>query len=154
MRRLIDALKRAGAKDVATQYVSVSPRYQDGQMEIVGYTASNSVSATIGVDRVGALIDAAAEAGANQVYGPSMSRADADELYREALAKAVADARTRAATLAAAAGSSVGRVLSMVEGGGQVALPTMAKAALDSSTPVEAGTQETSATVSVTFALS
>jgi uncharacterized protein YggE len=153
MRRLIEALKRAGAKDLVTQYVSVSPRYRDGSMEIVGYTASNSVAATIGVDRAGALIDAAAEAGANQVYGPSMSRTDADRLYREALEQAVADARARATALAAAAGSSVGRVLSIVEGGGDMPVPMMAKAALDSSTPIEPGLQETSATVTVTFAL-
>jgi uncharacterized protein YggE len=153
MRRLIEALERAGARNVSTQYVSVAPRYRDGEMVIVGYTASNSVSATIGVDRAGALIDAGAEAGANQVNGPTMSRSDAEQLYRDALKAAVEDARGRAAVLAAAAGASVGRVVSMVEGGADAPVPLASKVAFDMSTPIEPGSQETTATVSVTFAL-
>jgi uncharacterized protein YggE len=153
MRRLIDALKRAGARDVATQYVSVSPRYRDNALEIAGYAASNTVSVTIGVDRAGALLDAGTAAGANQVFGPSLSRSDAERLYRQALQAAVEDARTRAAVLAEAAGAGVGRVLSLVEGGGDAPVLEAAKAALDSSTPIEAGRQETTAVVSVTFAL-
>ena len=46
-------------------------------------------------DRYGdapALIDAATEAGANQINGPGLSASNAEALYRQALAKAVADA--------------------------------------------------------------
>ena len=153
MRRLIDALRRSGARDVATQYVSVSPRYRESAMEIAGYTATNTVSVTIGVDRAGALLDAGTAAGANQVYGPSLSRSDAEKLYRDALRAAVDDARERAAVLADAAGASVGRVLSLVEGGADAPVFEAAKAVADSSTPIEAGSQETTAVVSVTFAL-
>ena len=35
-----------------------------------GYAASNSVSATANIDDAAGLIDAAAEAGANQISGP------------------------------------------------------------------------------------
>jgi uncharacterized protein len=155
MRRLIDALKGAGAKDVTTQTVSVSPRYKEGAaLEIAGYSASNAVTVTIAVSRAGALIDAGAAAGANQIYGPTMSSTDADRLYRGALKAAFEDARAHAGALAAVAGASVGRVVSVVEGGNAPSPVFAAKAAADAaSTPIEPGPQRTTASVTVTFAL-
>ena len=64
-----------------------------------------------------ALIDAAAEAGANQISGPGLSSSNAEALYRQALAKAVAEARARAEALAKAAGRSLGAITAIVEGG-------------------------------------
>jgi uncharacterized protein YggE len=153
MRRVIDALRRAGASELQTQYVSLSPR-QTESGTVDGFTAQNTVSATIGLARAGAAIDAGVAAGANVVWGPTLSSSDAGKLYRDALAAAVADARTRADALAAAAGRSVGKVRAMVEGGA-TALPLAEKAAMasDAATPIEPGTQDTTATVSVTFEL-
>jgi uncharacterized protein YggE len=152
MEKLLSALRGAGARDLATQWVSVWPVTQEDGT-IGGYSASNSVSATIGVARAGALIDVAADAGANQISGPGMSSSDAERLYREALAAAVGDARERAEVLARAAGRSLGEITSMVESGAQP-VPLYREAAdTASSTPVVPGQQETSATVSVTFAL-
>ena len=71
LAKVIAALRQAGGRDLATQSISVWPvAREDGTIE--SYSASNGVSATIGVARVGALIDAAAEAGANQISGPGM----------------------------------------------------------------------------------
>jgi uncharacterized protein YggE len=152
MQKLIAALRAAGARDLQTQWVSVWPVSQENGTP-QGFTASNSVSATIGVDRAGSLIDAAVAAGANQVSGPDLSVADAKRLYRQALGAAVADARAHADALAAASGRTLGAVASIVEGGSEP-VPTYRAAALDSgSTPVVGGQQETSATVTVTFAL-
>ena len=76
MRKLIAALKAAGVTDLKTQSVSLSPRYNE-RSEPQGFAASNSISATIKqLARAGAVIDAAVEAGANQVYGPSLSHGD------------------------------------------------------------------------------
>ena len=153
MNKIIAALRDAGGRDLATQYVSVWPVSQeDGKID--GYSASNGVSATIDIARAGDLIDAAADAGANQVSGPSMSRSDADQVYREALSKAVADARARAEVLAKAAGRSLGGITTISEGGGSAPVPYAEKLAADAaSTPIVPGEQETSATVSVTFQL-
>jgi uncharacterized protein YggE len=156
MRRMLAALKAAGAKDVKTQYVSVSPRYGD-EMSVLGYTATNSVSATVDqIANAGAVIDAAVAAGANQISGPSLSRADQDDLYKEALEAAVDDARERAETLAAAANVSLGDVKAIVEGGGMSPpMPYAADAALRAeSTPIEAGKHEVSASVTITFSIS
>lgn len=155
MRRVLSALKAAGAKDVKTQYVSLSPRYGD-EMTVLGYVATNNVSATVEqIAKAGAVIDAAVEAGANQVSGPSLSLDDQDALYRDALKAAVDDARARAEALASAANISLGRVKTIVEGGGvSQPFPYAADAAMRTeSTPIEAGKHEVSASVTVTFAV-
>jgi len=153
MRKVINALRQAGAREIATQWVSVYPfTRQDGTIE--GYSASNSVSAVSDVDDAPGLIDAAAEAGANQISGPGLSSSNAEALYRQALAKAVADSRLRAEVLAKAAGRSLGEITTIVEGGAQPT-PLYREAALggDASTPIVPGQQETSASISVTFSL-
>ena len=154
MEKLVAALRQAGAREIATQWVSVYT-VTDEMGAVNGYAASNSVSATIGVGRAGALIDAAADAGANQISGPGMSSSDAERLYRQALAKAVEDAGLRAEVLAKAAGRTLGEISSMTEGGAVSQPEPMYRAAADTaaSTPVVPGQQETSATVSVTFDL-
>jgi uncharacterized protein len=154
MRRILNALRQVGGRELATQWVSVYP-YTDENGDVNGYAASNSVSAVSDVDDAPALIDAAAEAGANQISGPGFSSSSAEALYRQALAKAVADARLNAEVLAKAAGRSLGAITTIVEGGASQPEPlyrTEAQAA-DAATPIEPGKQETSATVSVTFSL-
>lgn len=153
MRLVIAAVKEAGGKNVTTQSVNLSQAFgPDGVPN--GFAASNVVTATAGLDRVGGLIDAAVEAGANQVNGPSLGVADQEKLYRQALKAAVADARESAQVLAAAAGRSLGKVTAIVEGGGSFPTPLYEKAAVsDVGAPIEAGTRETTATISVTFAL-
>jgi uncharacterized protein YggE len=154
MRRILNALRRAGGRELATQWVTVYPT-TDETGAVTGYAASNSVSAVSDVDDAPALIDAAAEAGANQISGPGLSSANAEELYRQALAKAVDDARLNAEVLAKAAGRSLGAITTIVEGGAASPQPLYREAAQDSggSTPIVPGEQKTSATVSVTFAL-
>jgi uncharacterized protein YggE len=153
MRKVIAALDSAGAEDVATETVSLSAMFGDNQT-VQGYTAVNTVSATVTYDAAGATIDAAVEAGANQVYGPSPLADDADAVYQKALADAVADARAHGETLAKAAGGTLGPVVTIAEGGASpvpVFQKTVAGAA--DSTPVVPGAQETTASVTVTFEL-
>lgn len=151
MRRVISALRQAGAREIATQWVSVYP-YTADDGSVQGYVASNSVSASSDVEDAAALIDAAAEAGANQVSGPGLSSSNAEALYRQALAKAVDEARAHAEVLAKAAGRSLGRITTIVESGAQP-VPVYDRAEAAAPTPIVPGQQETSATVSVTFSL-
>jgi uncharacterized protein YggE len=154
MRKIINALRDAGGRELRTQWVSVYP-YTDDTGQVNGYAASNSVSAVSDVEDAPKLIDAAAEAGANQISGPGLSSSSAQALYRQALAKAVDAARLNAEALAKAAGRSLGSITTIVEGGSTSPEPmyrTAAQAA-DSSTPIVPGEQKTTATVSVTFSL-
>lgn len=151
-RRVINALRQAGARELATQYVSVYPvAGEDGKIQ--GYVASNSVSAVSDVGDAAALIDVAVEAGANQISGPVMSSKNAEALYRQALAKAVDEARARAEVLAKAAGRSLGEIHAIVESGGSAPIPFAARDAAEASVPIVPGKQDTTATVTVTFTL-
>ena len=84
MRKILNALRQAGGRDLATQWVSVYP-YTDEVGQVNGYVASNSVSAVSDVGDAPALIDAATGAGANQITGPGLSSSNAEALYRQAL---------------------------------------------------------------------
>ena len=152
--RVIAALKKAGVAqaDIQTSDVSLSPRMNNNGDEIVGYTASNTVTATVRkIGAAGDVVDAAVGAGANQVSGPNLLASDQDAAYRNALKAAVADARAKAETLANASSATLGKITAIVEGGGAVPMP-VAAGAKDSSVPIEPGTQRIEASVSVTFA--
>ena len=153
IQKVIAALKAHGVADanIQTQVVSLSPRTSD-KGEIVGYTASNAVSAQATVERAGEVIDAAVAAGATDVSGPSLTRTDQDVLYRQALKAAVADARAKAQVLAGAAGVGLGAVTSIVEGS-SAPVPVPLGRTEAPATPVQPGTERIEATVTVTFAV-
>jgi uncharacterized protein len=158
MRRVLAALRSAGIakRDIQTQDVSVSPDYSD-ERTISGYTTRNAVRVKIrDLDRAGAVLDAAANAGANEVYGPTLSRSNHDELQGKALRDAVADARRKAEALAKAAGVQLGEVTAISEGfAGGGPEPYYERAALaKADVAIEPGTQDIQATVTVTFAIS
>jgi uncharacterized protein len=152
MTAVVAALEAAGGDDLQTQQVSLYPQTNE-QGRVTGYVADNSVSATTAIANAGALVDAAVKAGANTVGGPSLSVSDRDARYREALEKAVDDARRKAEALAHAGGFGVGPVSSVVEGVQQDASVVFQAvgAKRDASTPIEPGTQDVTADVTVTF---
>lgn len=152
MTAVAAALKAAGGQELQTQQVSLYP--QTGpQGDVTAYVADNSVSAKTKIAGAGALIDAAVNAGANTVSGPSLDVSDRDARYRDALGKAVADARLKAEALAKAGGFGVGPVSSVTEGGSAPTPVFQAAvgAAKSDSTPIEPGTQDITADVTVTF---
>ena len=153
MRRVIAALVAAGVQrtDLQTQDVSVYPRRDDTSS---GFIASGSVSATIrDIAHAGKAVDAAVAAGGNQVSGPQLERSDRSGLYRQALRSAFADAKAKAQALAEEAGASLGQVQRIHEDSStsEPVYPMAMRA--EASTPVEPGTQEVQAAVTVTFAL-
>jgi uncharacterized protein YggE len=157
--QLIAALKAAGveAKDLKTEHFDVSPRWDvDKAQEQRGHQASASVTVTNQpLDRARRLSDVGVRAGADTVSGPGLSVADPKGDYRAALKRAFADAREKAEVLASAAGVSLGEVTAIVEGGGAHPQPYYATAerALDAKMPIEPGTEEIAAVVTVTFAI-
>ena len=157
LSRVVAALRAAGIAqaDIQTEQISLSPRTSEDGVQIVGYTAVSSVSVRVrNLDRAGPVVDEAVAAGANQVYGPSLTRSDQAAVYRSALRAAYADARAKAEALADAAGVTLGAMTSTVEGGGSAPMPLAAGRAEDAKATVEPGTQEIQASVSVTFAVS
>jgi len=155
MNDVIAALKRAGGKELQTQQVSLYPQ-TDESGKVTGYVAQNTVSAKASIAGAGALVDAAAGAGANTVDGPTLTLSDRDALYRSALKKAVEDARAKALALGEAGGFGVGPVTAVVEQGATdqpVYAPLAAASKAADSTPVEPGTQDVTADVTVSFTI-
>jgi uncharacterized protein YggE len=161
MTAVIAGLKGAGIadRDLQTSVVSVNPAYDysGNTPKLVGYTVANLVAATLrDVARLGDAIDGALEAGATSIDRLAFGVSNQAEVEQEARTKAVADARAKADVLAAAAGVSITGVASIAESGGAVPYPAQfaemkTMAARDASTPVEAGANEISIGVSVTF---
>jgi uncharacterized protein YggE len=158
MSRVLAALSSAGVAkdDVKTQDISVSPSYAD-KGQISGYSARNSVSVRIrDLSKAGVVLDAASNAGANEVYGPSLSRSNQEELQAKALRSAVDNARAKAGALADAAGVRLGTVTAITEGfngGPEPVWQTFAGRSADKAAPMTPGTQDVQATVTVTFAI-
>jgi uncharacterized protein YggE len=160
MRKVLAALRAAGidTKDLQTSQVSLSPSYDENEEKIIGFDASNSVTVIVRtISKAGALIDVAVKAGANQVDGPSLQRSDQGELGRKALAAAMADARANAQAIAAAAGLTLGKVITANVSDVPPPSAFEAKSASPSApddTPIEPGQTAVQATVSVTFEVS
>jgi hypothetical protein len=155
-RAVIAAVKGAdvAGADVQTAQVSLNPVAADDGRSIVGYVASNTISVQVrDLDAAGKIVDAAVGAGATGVSGPALVRSDSDALYRQALRAAVAQARQKAEALAEAGGGSLGRVVAIAESGVAVPLPVTERGAAPTDTPIEPGTQQIDATVTVTYAL-
>ena len=81
MQQLIDALRAAGVpeKDIQTSQISLYPDYSDSG-DLRGYEATNSVTVCVSLEKAGAALQAAVGAGANQVDGPTLTKADSDKL--------------------------------------------------------------------------
>lgn len=150
-------------RDLRTSIVSVQPQYDYSQQSspprLVGYQVSNLVAATIrDIDKVGDAVDGALAAGATTVDQISFRVEDQSAAEAKAREAAVADARGRADTLAAAAGVSIVGVAAITEGGpGPIPYPRqferMAMSAKDTGTPIEAGENEITSTVTITYLL-
>jgi uncharacterized protein YggE len=154
MTRVIGVLKTLGiaAGNIQTAQISITPNMNRAGTRVVGYTATNSVSAlTKDIASSGKLVDGVVRAGANLVGGPSLGRSDQRAVSRRALEAAIADARARAGVIAAAAHVRLGRVRSVTEASGGPVTSGPFAAEKAASTPVEAGRVQTEADVTVTF---
>lgn len=153
---VISAVEAAGVPeaDIQTQQVSLDPLTSSDGTTIVGYTASDTITVSkLAIGKSGAIVDAAVGAGATGVSGPSLDISSQDALYASALKAAVAQAKSKAQVLADATGHTLGGAVTIVEGSASTPLPFSVGAAKSPSTPIEAGTQEIQATVTVTYAL-
>lgn len=164
MSAVIDALKKAGIaeQDIQTSNFSVSPQYppyQPNQTQtprISGYQVSNQVSVRVkNLAKLGAILDALVQVGANQINGISFDIDQPKQLQNDARKLAVADARAKAELYAAAAHVSLGRVLQISEAniavGPQPMAYAMDKVAAQREVPIAAGQQTLSANVSIVY---
>ena len=165
MNRLFGALKLLGIPDerIQTSNFSVQPQYPPFRPDaaeprtITGYQVSNQVTVMVDeLSKLGAVLDALVGSGANQVGGVSFAIADVKPLAERARAAAVESAMAKARTLAAAAGVTLGPLLSIQEGGGVRPVPVFAAARAELAAappPVAIGEQSVTVNVTMTYAI-
>ncbi|MFN8627733.1 MAG: SIMPL domain-containing protein [Candidatus Binatia bacterium] len=161
------AIKGLIGKDdkVTTSRYSLEPRYQPSkpgevtEPRITGYVARNDVQVeTHKVDGVGALIDAANDAGANRISGIQFTLANHNAQLRAALEKAGAEAHAQADSVAKALGVRLKEVASATTVTGPAVQPRyfdrgVAAMEARAPTPIEPGTVAVSATLQVTYSI-
>lgn len=159
---LLQTLAEAGVepRDIQTTGLSLTPvwdgrTYDSGPPEITGFAASNAVTVRVReLDALGGLLDAALESGANTFNGLSFGLAEPRPAEDEARADAVADARRKAERIAAAAGVTLGEVVSIYEDmGGPPPQPMfrMEAAMASDAVPVAPGELDLTARVTVVW---
>jgi uncharacterized protein YggE len=116
-KAVADAVKAVAASaEVKTSDYMLQPQYdyRDTKLpKIIGYTARNSVIVTMtDLQGVGAVIDAASQAGANSIGNISFALKQTSPARGQALAEATQQAMNKAKSIAQALG---GRVLRVVE---------------------------------------
>ncbi len=163
---LISVIKGEGIApaDIQTSSLSIAPQFSNprsggsSEPSIVGYSVSNMVTVTVrDLSRLGSLIDKAVEAGANAMYGVAYGENDPSGLLDKARPLAVADARRKAEIYAGAGGAKVGRLMELSEQGGaqpmQFARRAYAQSAAAAPTPIEAGEDRLTVSVTARFEL-
>ncbi len=164
MDKIIALIKGAGiaSDDIKTTNYSMYPKYNyvkdTGESSIIGYAVNNTVQVTVkDIAKAGNIIDIAASSGANVTNSISFGLSDYEKYYNEALKKAVTAAKNRAQTMAGALGITLKTPVTVTESGGSMPVynyKSYEMAAADggvASTPVQAGTIEVTANVSMMY---
>ena len=156
--RVLKTVAGAGS-EVKTSGYSLQPQrvYKEGQPPtITGYEARNMVTVTLSdLTKIGSVIDAAAQAGSNDVSGIAFTLRQDRPARDRALGEATREAMSKAQVIAQALGGRVVRIVEVQEEGFQQRPPVpvyqtenfLAKSA--AATPIEVGSLEISSRVQV-----
>lgn len=154
LNRLRQVLGAVG--EMKTIGYSLTPNYKypqgGGTPTLTGFTASNTVEVTTNdLSLIGKVIDTAIQAGATNVQGLRFTLKDAESLRAVALAMAAKQARAHAEGIATGLGIRLGAVIMAQEGAVVSVQPldTRATTVGTTPTPIETGTVEIHATVTV-----
>lgn len=168
MNKVINTLNESGVQEneTSTSSFTINPNYNYSEYgskgDLIGFTVSNSIHITSSeIDRISQWIDRAVQIGANtvnEVYF-SISPNKLEEIKNRLLKDAVANAKSKADIVAASVGLNIIGIKSITIGElglPQVPMPVYSKSVASdeaSSTPILAGEQEISTTVSIAYIL-
>jgi uncharacterized protein YggE len=159
---LVSLIKAEGVApaDIQTSELSMFSQPSPGQQTaptITGYSVSNNVTVMLrDIPRLGALLDKAVAAGANSIYGIGFGHNDPSAILDKARPLAVADARRKAEIYASAGGARIGRLMVLTEEAGRqppIAFSRAFAAGAPAPTPIEAGEDKLTVTVTARFEL-
>ncbi|MFH0978712.1 MAG: SIMPL domain-containing protein [Candidatus Woesearchaeota archaeon] len=160
--QVLAALKAIGLDDksMQTSAYSITPEYyypQNGPPQLTDYKTTNTLKLTIhDVAKVGQIIDTASSSGANRIDNIQFQLSDStsERMRQVVLNNAVGNAKLKAIAMVSALSLSLGEVKQISESSYQV-VPFVYQLSKDtaaqSATPIQPGTVEVSAQVSVTY---
>lgn len=136
MNAVIESMKAQGieTKDLKTTNFNIYPRYEwqrvgippypEGKRVLVGYEVSQSLEVKIrDMAKIGDVIQAATDAGANQVGNLQFTIDNEDELKKQARGQAIDEAKTKAQELATQLGVKLVRIVNFSESGETPPIP-------------------------------
>lgn len=168
LRALEAVAKQMGIAPAKIQTTSSSTqpqyRYEPNNKRVFeGYIVSHRIQLQVEkIEIIGELLEKLTSAGIDQIDNVSYTVKDDQAVKEQALIKATQNARRKAEKMVAAAGSSIGKVITISESGASFqpimamrakAAPMMADAAMESAPELPAGGVSVSANVNVTFEL-
>lgn len=164
INKVVAAMKTKGITeaDLKTGYLNLSQEYdwKDNVQTLRGYRATNTLTVKVkDLNQVPTVMEAAVNAGANQVNGVNFSLANPGALQDQATVAAIDNARAQAERAAKKLGLSVAGVQKVQVYGGSLPTPipymTSAKMAMDAGAApsVYGGNGEYTASVSIVFEL-
>lgn len=162
VERLIAAIKKMGVadKNIQTSGININAQYdyRDNDRKFLGYDVSNNLTVRVeDISRLGEIIDAMVDAGANNLNGPNFFIDDETAFKKTARDRALDKGKELADYYARKAGYSSARLISISEGisgrGGPPPPMAMAAARDESmnKTPVEPGEVGVSVNLSLTY---
>lgn len=164
MESILGALVAMGIdeKDIQTMHYSIQierypePRVASAEPEEAkpAYRVSNMATVTIrDLDKVGDVLDAVVEAGANNIWGVSFNVDDPEAAQGEARANAIENAGARAEELAELSGVELGPVMSISEvmGGGAIPMGLSVERAVAGAGPISPGEVEVNYQIQVVY---
>jgi uncharacterized protein len=166
MANVQKTLKQDGVADadLQTSGLSVQPNYDyaNGSSRLVGYLVSENLSVVLrNLSTAGSVITDAARVGGDglRIGGATLDLSEDDALIAQARQNAFADAEAKAKAYAQAAGRTLGAVTSISESTATTTPQTFdyamaaASSAAPAPVPIQAGSQDVTVDVSVTWAL-
>jgi uncharacterized protein len=163
-QRVQTAVKKLGIaeKDIQTVNYSVQPVIdynkpnERGKPTITGYRVYNQVRITIrDLPKMGDILDAATQAGSNNIEGISLGLEDSTAQEDSALEKAIREAKRKADRMAQAAGTRILGIYELNEGTNVRPIPMMygrgGAVAEAAATPIQPGELTVSATVTIVY---
>jgi uncharacterized protein YggE len=159
---VVELLRSRNVDKLTTTGIYLSPQYnfENGTQELVGYTASNTVSFEIPTEQAGDILDVSVNAGATRIDGISFT-AEEEAIataQNQALREATEEAQEQADVVLAALGLSRDEVVNIQINGAVPPLPPMPlagralseqAASYDAPTPVVGGEQQVEASVTL-----
>jgi hypothetical protein len=146
MENILASLDRIGIpkNKIETTAINLYPKYEysNGKSEFVGYTAGNQIKITVDdLGRTGKVVDAAVNAGANNVGSISFSLKNTAPQKTEALKKAFQNAEEKAKIIAAASGLNLKKIARIQEADAEIlplrGIQTFKAAAVSVPAPIE-----------------